>query len=287
MRERAGGASPRCRSHRWRRYNARVADGLWSGRRVLVTGASSGIGAALARQLAEQRSLLILTGRDRGALDACAGGCRAAGAQVTAVAGDLTVDATVGALGEAAAALGGLDLLVHNAGVTMNARFAELDLAVVRRLMEINFFAAVALTRAVWSPLLAARGRIAVVSSATGLVGVPTRTAYAASKHALHGFFASLRVELREAGVKVTIVCPGYVDTPMRSRALRADGTPQGFDQVAGRAMLAADDVARATLEAAARGRRLVLLGRETRLARVLSCLAPALLDRMLARSAK
>ncbi len=264
-----------------------MADGLWSGRRALVTGASSGIGAALARQLAVQRAVLVLTGRDPGALEACAGGCRGAGAQVATVAGDLTEAGVVARLGERVAALGGLDLLVHNAGLTMNARFAELDLEVVRRLMEINYFAAVALTKVVLPQLIAARGRIAVVSSVTGLVGVPTRTAYAASKHALHGFFASLRVELREAGVKVTIVCPGYVDTPMRSRALKADGTPQGFDQAADRRMLSADEVASATLGAAARGRRLVLLGRETRLAWALSFLAPALLDRLLARSAK
>lgn len=264
-----------------------MADGLWSGRRALVTGASSGIGAALARQLAEQRAVLLLTGRDRGALDACAGGCRAAGAQVTAVAGDLTEAAAIARLEREVSALGGLDLLVHNAGVTMNARFAELDLGVVRRIMEINYFAAVALTQAALPALLAARGCIAVLSSLTGLVGVPTRTAYAASKHALHGFFTSLRVELRDAGVKVTIVCPGYVDTPMRSRALGADGIPQGFDQAASRRMLSADEVARATLEAAARGRRLVLLGRETRFARIFSCVAPAVLDRILARATR
>lgn len=264
-----------------------MADGLWSGRRALVTGASSGIGAALVRQLADERAVLVLTGRDGGALEAAAGGCRAAGAQVTAVAGDLTEPATVARLAEAVAALGGLDLLVHNAGVTMNATFAELKLEVVRRIMEINFFAAVALTQAVLPQLLAARGRIAVISSVTGLVGVPTRTAYAASKHALHGLFSALRVEMREAGVGVTLVCPGYVDTPMRSRALRGDGTPQGFDQAAGRRMLTPDEVAAATLEAVARGKRLVLLGRETRLARLLSCLAPALLDRLLARAAR
>jgi len=268
-------------------YNPPMASGLWSGRRALVTGASSGIGAALARQLAEERAVLVLSGRDTGALDASAGGCRAVGAQVTAVAGDLTEAGTIAALGEAVANLGGLDLLVHNAGVTMNARFAELELEVLRRIMEINFFATVALTKEVLPHLVAARGRIAVVSSLIGLVGVPTRTAYAASKHALHGFFGSLRVELRQAGVGVTIVCPGYVDTPMRSRALRGDGTPQGFDQAAGRATLTADQVARATLEAAARGRRLVLLGRETRLARLLSLLAPPLLDRLLERSAR
>lgn len=268
-------------------YNPPMANGWWSGRRALVTGASSGIGAALARQLAEDSAVLVLTGRDGGALDACAGGCRAVGAQVTAVAGDLTEASTIARLGEVVAELGGLDLLVHNAGVTMNARFDELELAVLRRIMEINFFAVVALTKVVLPHLITAEGRIAVVSSVTGLVGVPTRTAYAASKHALHGFFDSLRIELAATGVGVTLVCPGYVDTPMRSRALKGDGTLQGFDQAKGRVMLTAQEVARATLQGAARGRRLVLLGRETRLARLLSVLAPGFLDRLMARAAK
>jgi|YNPBryunderm2012_1023409.scaffolds.fasta_scaffold04890_5 short-subunit dehydrogenase len=260
---------------------------MWSGRRALVTGASSGIGAALAKQLAEQRAVLLLTGRDSGALEACAGGCRAAGAKVTTVAGDLTDPAVVARLGEGAAALKGLDLLVHNAGVTMNALFTELELPVLRRVMEVNFFAAVALTKEVLPQLVAAKGEITVISSLIGLVGVPTRTAYAASKHALHGFFSSLRVELRQAGVGVTLVCPGYVDTPMRSRALKGDGTPQGFDQAAGRPMLTAAEVARAALEAAAKRKRLVLLGRETYLVRVLSFLAPGLLERFLARATR
>jgi len=183
--------------------------------------------------------------------------------------------------------MNGLDLLIHNAGVTMNARFTELELPVLRRVMEVNFFAAVALTKEVLPQLVAAKGVIAVISSLIGLVGVPTRTAYAASKHALHGFFSSLRVELRQAGVGVTLVCPGYVDTPMRSRALRGDGTPQGFDQAAGRPMLTAGEVASAALEAAAKRKRLVLLGRETYLVRVLSCVAPGLLDRFLARATR
>ncbi|HHQ47303.1 MAG TPA: SDR family NAD(P)-dependent oxidoreductase, partial [Acidobacteria bacterium] len=121
----------------------------------------------------------------------------------------------------------------------------------------------------------------------TGLVGTPTRTAYSASKHALHGFFGALRVELRESGASVTIVCPGYVATPMRTRALLADGSEQGRDQAAGRRMLTAAEVARRSLDAAWRRRRLLKLGRETHLARWLSCLAPGLLDSILDRATR
>lgn len=182
---------------------------------------------------------------------------------------------------------GGLDLLVNNAGVTMNARFSELAPEVLRTIFEINFFAAAELTRLVLPDLRARRGRILVISSVTGLVGTPTRTAYAASKHALHGLFDALRVELRDHGVGVTIACPGYVATPMRVNALLADGSLQGRDQAAGRRMLAPEEVSRRSLRAAWRRKRLVKMGTETHLARTLSLLAPRLLERILARATR
>lgn len=259
--------------------------GSWQGQRALVTGASSGIGAALAEALGGAGARLLLTGRNGEALAEVAGRC---GAETSAVAGDLTSaefrERLAGAVRER---LGGLDLLVNNAGISMNARFEELRPEVLRRIMEINFFAPVELTRLLLPDLVTARGRIVVMSSVTGLVGTPTRTAYAASKHALHGFFDALRVELRPRGVGVTIACPGYVATPIRERALLADGSSQGHDQAAGRRMLSADEVARRTLRAAARGRRRILMGRETRLARLLSLVAPGLLDRILERATR
>ena len=260
----------------------------WAGQGAVVTGASSGIGAAMARQLAVAGAAVTLTGRDSGRLASVAGDCRAAGATVATVAGDITDGAMRERLvAEALALHGGIDLLVNNAGVTMNARFTELAPQVLRRIVEVDFFAAVELTRLALPSLRGRRGRILVISSVTGVVGPPTRTAYAAAKHALHGFFGALRVELRVDGVGVTIVCPGYVDTPMRLHAVLADGREQGRDQAAGRRMLSADAVAAAALRAAARGRRLVLLGRETRLARLMSIVAPALLDRILAKSTR
>ncbi len=254
----------------------------WDGARALVTGASSGIGEAIARRLAAAGAAVVVTGRNAEALEALAA---AHPGSVEAVAGDLTRPEVRERL--AAAAGDRLDLLVNNAGVTMNARFEELDPEVVRRIMEINFFATVELTRLLLPALVTARGRIVVMSSVTGLVGTPTRSAYAASKHALHGLFGSLRVELRRRGVSVTIVCPGYVATPMRRRALLADGSEQGRDQAEGRRMLSADAVARATLAAAARRRRLVRLGSETHAARLLSLVAPGLLDAILERATR
>lgn len=250
-----------------------------------MTGASSGIGAALAERLGREEAGVFLTGRRTDALEEVAARC---GPDAVTMAGDLTDPDFRNRLAQAVRErLGGLDLLVNNAGISMNARFEELDPEVLRRIFEINFFAPVELTRLLLSELIASRGRIVVMSSVTGLVGTPTRTAYAASKHALHGLYDALRVELRRHGVTVTIACPGYVATPIRERAVLADGSIQGHDQAAGRKMLSADEVARRTLRAAARGRRRVLMGRETRLARLLSIAAPGLLERILEKATR
>jgi short-subunit dehydrogenase len=260
----------------------------WDGIGAVVTGASSGIGAAIARQLASAGAALTLNGRNAERLDAVATACRETGAAAATVVGDLTDGAVRARIVGAALALhGGIDLLVNNAGLTMNARFAELQPVVLRRVVEVDFFATVELTRLALPALRERKGRILVVSSLTGLVGPPTRTAYAAAKHALHGFFDALRIELRDDGVSVTIACPGFVDTPMRIHAVLGDGSEQGRDQASGRQMLTADRVAAASLRAASRRQRMILLGRETRIARLLSILAPSLLDRVLAKSTR
>jgi len=207
---------------------------------------------------------------------------------VEAAAGDLTEASFRGALvARLHETLGPVDMLVNNAGISMNAPFSSLEPETMRRIFEINFFAAAGLTRLLLDDLAEHSGRILVVSSVTGLVGTPTRTAYAASKHALHGLFNALRVELQPAGVGVTIICPGYVATPIRKRALLGDGRIQGRDQAAGRRMVSPEKVAAASLRAAWKRRRLVLLGSETRLARFLSIVAPSLLDAILFRATR
>lgn len=256
----------------------------FDGKSALVSGASSGIGAAIAHQLGAANARLLITGRRTGALTRTAE--QAGGAAIRS--GDLTDPGFREELTRAVTdELGGLDLLVASAGITMNASFGEFRPEVLRRIMEVNFFATVELIRGLLPTLKERRGRIAVLSSITGLVGIPSRTAYSASKHALHGMFQALRVELKPDGVSVTLVCPGYVATKMRERALLGDGTVQGIDQAAGRQMLTAEQVAHRTLRAAARRRRLVKMGRETHLARWLSLFAPGLLERALQKATR
>jgi short-subunit dehydrogenase len=122
---------------------------------------------------------------------------------------------------------GPVDLMIHNGGISQRSLVQNTDLSVDRRIMEVNYFGAVTLTKRVLPSMLErGQGHFVVISSVVGKFGTPKRSAYAASKHALHGFFDSLRAEVHDAGVHVTIVCPGFVETNVAHNALTDDGTP-------------------------------------------------------------
>ena len=165
---------------------------------VVVTGASAGIGAELARQLAAGGARLALAARDAARLEEVAAECRARGGRALAVPTDVGEEAQCAALVERAVAeYGRLDTLVNNAGISMWARFDEItDLSIFERVMRVNYLGSVYCTHHALPHLKRSRGRIVGVSSLTGKTGVPTRSGYAASKHAMAGFFDSLRIEL-------------------------------------------------------------------------------------------
>jgi len=201
----------------------------FTGKTVWVTGASSGIGRALALELHQQGATLILSSRRRDQLEAVARECRGE-APVHLLPLDLTDEPAIPAAVEAALGVAGhVDCVVHNAGVAVRATAAETSLAVHRRIMDTNYFGPVALTRAILPSMLRRKsGTFVVVSSIAGRFGAARVGAYAASKHALHGFFESLRAEVREDGIKVSIATPGFVDTAITLHALTGDGTPYG-----------------------------------------------------------
>jgi short-subunit dehydrogenase len=259
----------------------------FAGRAVLLTGASSGIGHALARQLAAERARIALVARDRERLEEVAAECAALGGEAIVVPGDVGVESDCERIvGDTVAMLGGLDVLLLNAGITMWSRVEDLaDSSVFERLMRVNYLGCVWLTRAALPRLRAARGQIVVVSSLTGLTGVPTRSGYAASKHALHGFFDSLRVELRGSGVDVTIVCPDFVKSEIHRRAIGADGRPLGKSPMRESKIMSAEECAARILRAARARRRLAILSLRGRLGRWASLLAPGWIDRVAARA--
>jgi NAD(P)-dependent dehydrogenase (short-subunit alcohol dehydrogenase family) len=207
--------------------------GAFTGKTVLITGASEGIGRALALALAGHAAQLVLAARSAPRLEELAAECSALGAQVEAVPTDVAQPAAcVRCVERAVARFGGLDVLVNNAGITMWSRFEAItDLSVFEQLLAVNVMGSVRLTAAALPHLKASRGLIVAVASIAGLTGVPERTGYAASKHAMVGFFESLRIELRDSGVDVTIIAPDFVISQIHRRAwapMAAAGNPDG-----------------------------------------------------------
>lgn len=257
---------------------------------VVLTGASDGIGAELARQWAarEREGLaLVLAARSVDKLEAVAQACRAAGAQVLVQRCDVSIEADCRALIEAAvAAFGHIDTLVNNAGMSAHATFAEVaDLAWYETLMRINHWGAVWCTHAALPHLRHSRGRIVAVASLAGLVGVPGRTAYSATKFAMVGFFESLRTELADSGVSVTIAYPGVVATEIRRRGFDAAGAPAGRSGLDESRAMPVDVCARLILDGTLARRRDIVMSAKGRIGRWLKLLAPSVVDRLAVRS--
>ena len=252
---------------------------------VVLTGASAGIGRELALQLAAQGARLVLAAREPEKLEEAAAACRARGARALAVPTDVGDQEQCRALIEAAMAEHGrIDTLVNNAGIGMWARFDEMrDLEPFERVMRVNYLGSVYPTFHALPHLKASRGRIVVVNSLTGLTGVPTRSGYAASKHAQAGVFDSIRVELEDSGVTVTQVYPGFVATEIRERAFGPDGKPlgKGNSPVREREVMSAEECARQTLAAAARRRRELVMTLRGKLGAKIKLVAPGLIDRI------
>ena len=168
----------------------------------------------------------------------------------------------------------------------MWSRLDELeDVDILGRLMRTNYLGAAWLTRRSLPALVASRGRIVAISSIAGLAGVPTRTGYAASKHAMFGFFDSLRIELADQGVSVTVIAPDFVRSEIHRRAIGRDGKPLGASPMLEKKIMTAESCARIIVEAALKRRRLVITSVRGRAMRWLKLLAPSLVDRLAARA--
>jgi dehydrogenase/reductase SDR family member 7B len=193
---------------------------------VWITGASSGIGEALAVAFSKTGAKLVLSARRREELERVAAHCT--GTDVFVLPMDLANSDGFEALtAQVISRFGRIDVVVHNGGISQRSWVKDTAMEVHRRIMEVNYFGTVALTRAVLPSMLGhQRGQFVVISSVMGKIGTPMRSAYAASKHALHGFFDCLRSEVSKEGLVVTMICPGYIATNVSKNALTADGTP-------------------------------------------------------------
>ncbi len=250
---------------------------------VILTGASLGIGRAMALQLASAGARLALAARNADRLEAVAAECRQRGGRTLAIALDVGDEEACRALiDRTVAEYGRVDTLINNAGLTMWARFEEMQtLRPFEEMMRVNYLGSVYLTYYALPHLKQTRGRLVAVSSVTGKAGVPTRSGYAASKHAMIGFFDTLRIELMGSGVSVTVACPDFVGTGVRERAFGPDGKPLGFSPVQEARVMDPDSCACLILDAAARRRRELIMSPRGRIGVWLKLIAPGLTDRI------
>ena len=196
---------------------------------IWITGASSGIGEAMTYELSSAGARLILSARRKEELERVKGNCKEEHQNnIEILPLDLTQTDTLALAAEAAIQFyGHIDILINNGGISQRGLAKETLLKVDRQLMEVNFFGTVALTKALLPHFLKRKsGHFVVNTSVTGIIGTPYRSAYAASKHALHGFFDSLRAELWRDNIKVSLICPGFIHTPITYSALTGDGSP-------------------------------------------------------------
>ena len=233
---------------------------------VWITGASSGIGAACACRYAAQGARLVLTSSSQERLEGVAAQCRAQGAaEVVVLPYDFRDLTGIDALARQAwEAFGGLDILFLNAGVSQRTTVEDTSLEMVREMMEINYFAPVAIAKALLAPMVArGGGHIAVTTSIAGRFGFPLRCGYSSSKFALYGFFETLQAEYYDRGIRVTLVCPGRVRTNISFYALDKGGQRHGKMDPGQGGGMPPEDAARIIVRAISRSRREVLVGRK------------------------
>jgi len=256
---------------------------------VWITGASSGIGEACAYRYAAQGCHLILTSSSREKLERVAQKCRQLGSQnVRVLPYDLGEPDGIKLLVRGAwDAFGGIDILFCNAGVSQRTTVEDTPLPMVRKIMEINFYAPAAMAQAILPLMISGGGgRIAVTTSIAGRFGFPQRCAYSASKHALYGFFETLRAENYGNGISVTMVCPGRVRTNISINALDRGCVRHGVMDPGQQGGISADKAARQIIRAIAHRKNEVLVGRGELLMVYVKRFFPGLCDR-LSRSIK
>ncbi|MEP7129130.1 MAG: SDR family oxidoreductase [Chitinophagales bacterium] len=235
---------------------------------VWITGASSGIGEALAYELSRQGAKMILSARNENELNRVKSNCKTSAENIFVLPLDLTAPADIQTKATVALSKWNvIDYLIHNAGIAARDLVERTDMLVIRTVMETNYFGPVALTKAVLPSMLKMhRGNFVVVSSLSAKFGVPKLAAYAGSKHALHGFFESLRVEVEKDGIGVSFVIPGFINTPILKKAVDGKGKMEGKNLSVNEQGMSTEECALRIVKAIKSGRRETLIGRSEKL---------------------
>ncbi len=249
---------------------------------VVITGASSGIGKALAEVYARKGFRVVLAARSRTKLDAMVAAFEEQGLEALAVTTDVQQEKDCKALiDQTIKTYGQIDVLINNAGISMRALFEDVDLEVIHRLMNVNFWGAVYTTKYALPYLLERRGSVVGVSSIAGFKGLPGRTGYSASKFALQGFLEVLRIENLKKGLHVLIAAPGFTTSNIRNTALAADGSQQGESPRDENKMMSSGEVALRIFRAVEKRKKLLVLTTQGKLTVWLNKFFPFWLDKM------
>ena len=252
----------------------------FQGKIIIITGASSGIGEAMARLYPKMGAKVVLAARNEAKLLRLTQMIRAEGGEAAYIATDVTKELECKRLIDfAVESFGGVDILICNAGVSMRANFDDVQMEVLHRVMNVNFWGTVYCAKYALPHLRRSKGSLVGISSVAGLHGLPGRTGYSASKFAMTGLLETIRIENMKKGLHVMIACPGFTASNVRYSALTADGSVQGKTPRNEGAMMSAEEVARIVANGIAKRKRLCLMEIEGRLTHLLKMISPRLLD--------
>jgi len=230
---------------------------------IWITGASSGIGEGLVKQLSQYDCKLLISARRLKELERVKSECARGAAQIACLTLDLAQAETIAARVEEAKRLfGDIDILINNGGISQRDTAINTSMDVHRRLMEVNYFGTISLTSVLLPDMVNRKsGHIVVITSTVGILSTPKRSGYAASKHALHGYFDALRAEHHDDHVKVTLICPGWINTNLSLFALKGDGSTQNFKDDTHKKGMTVDVFSRKAIRVIAKQKQLAYIG--------------------------
>ena len=249
---------------------------------VIITGGSSGIGKALAQVFGSQGSRILITGRNADDLSAAVAELKQQGIAIHGFVADVSREEDNRKMAEEAIRVyGRIDILINNAGITMRALFEDVDLDVVRKVMDINFYGVLHATKHCLPEIMRNKGSVIGISSIAGYRGLPARTGYSASKFALNGFLEVLRTEMLKKDVHVLTACPGFTASNIRKRSLTKDGQAQGDSPRDEEKMMTAEECARHIYKATVRRKKILILTAQGKFTVFLNKWFPGLTDRL------
>lgn len=249
---------------------------------VVITGGSSGIGKALAEVFGKNGSKVLITGRNKADLELAVADLKQKNISVQSFVADVSLENDNHKMAaEAMRLFGRIDVLINNAGITMRALFSELDLSVVKKVMDINFYGVLYATKACLPEIRKNKGSVVGISSIAGFRGLPERTGYCASKFALNGFLEVLRTEMLHEGVHVLTAAPGFTSSNIRKKALTKDGSAQGESPRDEEKMMTAEECAQHIYNAVVKRKNSLILTAQGKAAVWLNKLFPKLADKL------